>query len=45
MNCYGIRIKHYLNITSTATLILFNQDLDLDNLAKILEESVRKNIG
>lgn len=31
--------------TSTATLILFDQDLDLDNLAKILEESVRKNIG
>lgn len=31
--------------TSTVTLTLFNQNLNVDSLAKVLEESVKKNIS
>lgn len=39
------RDKTLPRYTSTATLILFNQDLDMDDVGRVLEGAIKKHIG
>ena len=42
-------VKNYSHavmlVFSTATLILFNQDLDMDDVGRVLEGAIKKHIG